>query len=224
MLIRRRGLAEPAVIRYHDEQFGTHLRELPHQIRENTLVADRRRNLVSVHLTDRVPGSGYKLTHLACQAFGKEKQVLERNIFSERNQVHFVIAGKLDAVRTQERGAVRWLIAGSIDVSDEEIGTELSCDLLHTCAESRIGEVERRWRFWPDDESWPAGVASGEGSKFVHQLIRIGLFPGLVQRNVSLDETNGDRIPCVRPSEHRKKPGNQNNRRGRGCSCLAAAQ
>src|SRR5215471_2701358 len=133
MLIRRRGLAEPAVIRYHDEQFGTHLRELPHQIRENTLVADRRRNLVSVHLTDRVLGSGYKLPHLACQAFGKEKQVLEGNIFPERNQMHLVIAGKPNAVRTQERGAVRWLISGSVDVSDQEIGTELPRDLPHAC-------------------------------------------------------------------------------------------
>src|SRR5215471_839980 len=171
MLIGRRGLAEPAVIRNHDQQFGTLLRELPYQIRKNTLVADRCRNLVSVHLTDRVTGSGYKLTDLACQAFGKEKQILERNIFSERNQMHLVIAGKLDAVRTQERGAVRWLIAGSVDVSDEEIGTELSCDLLHTCAKSPIGEVERRWCFRPNDQSWPAGVASGERSKFVHQLI-----------------------------------------------------
>src|SRR5215471_6261693 len=175
MLIGRRRLAEPAVIRDHDEQFGTHLRELPHQIRKNTLVADRRRNLVAVHWTDRVLGSRYKLTHLACQAFGKEKQVLEGNIFPERNQMHFVIPGKLDAVRTQERGAVRWLIAGSIDVSDEEIGTELSCDLLHTCAKSGIDEVERRRCFRPDDKSWLAGVASGQGSKFVHQLIRIGL-------------------------------------------------
>src|SRR5215467_894104 len=200
MLIGRRGLAEPAVIRNHDEQFGTLLRELPHQIRENTLVADRCRNLVSVHLTDRVLGSRYKLTHLTCQAFGKEKQVLEGNIFPERNQMHLVIAGKLDAVRTQECGAVRWLIAGSIDVSDQEVGTELSCDLLHSCAKSLIGEVERRRCFRPDDQSWPAGIASGERSKFVEQLIRIRLFPGLVQRNVGLDETNSNGIPCVRPS------------------------
>src|SRR5215467_16231358 len=129
MLIGRRGLAEPAVVRNHDEQFGTFFGELSHQIRKNTLVADRRRNLVSVHLTDHVLGSWHKRTHLACQAFGKEKQVLEGNIFPERNQMHLVIAGKLDAIRTQERGAVRWLIAGSVDVSDQEIGTELSCDL-----------------------------------------------------------------------------------------------
>src|SRR5215467_1853882 len=136
MLIGRRGLAEPAVIRNHDEQFGTLLRELPHQIRENTLVADRCRNLVSVHFTDRVMGSRYKLTHLTCQAFGKEKQLLEGNIFPERNQMHLVIAGKPDAVRTQKRGAVRRLIGGSVDVSDQEIGAELSRDLLHTYAKS----------------------------------------------------------------------------------------
>src|SRR5215469_3777512 len=153
MLVRRRGLAEPAVIRNHDQQFGTLLRELPHQIRENTLVADRRRNLVSVHLTDRVLGSGYKLTHLACQAFGKEKQGLEGNILPERNQMHLVIAGKPDAVRTKERGAVRWRIAGSIDVPDQEIGTELSGDLPHACAKPLIGEVERRWCFRPNDQS-----------------------------------------------------------------------
>src|SRR5215831_15157941 len=103
MLVGRRGLAEPAVIRNHDEQFGTLLRELPHQIRKNTFVADRRRNLVSVHLADRVLGSGYKLTHLARQAFGKEEQLLEWHVLPERDQMHLVISGKPDAVRVQER-------------------------------------------------------------------------------------------------------------------------
>ena len=102
-----------------------------------------------------------KLSHLLRQPAGKCKQLWERQIFSERHQMHFVVTRSPIASRTDQRGRVENFrsrslpprIAGVLPIAP--VTTQLCVvarHLAHRLAKQRIVRKKRRRRFRPHDQ------------------------------------------------------------------------
>ncbi len=103
VLPRSTGVAIPGVIADVDQHLSAILRELPHLIRKNRLVADEdavaaHRAVLVLDAKDRVIGTAIEPRDAPGKLLREEQQLLKRNILAERNQVNLVVASDLLAV------------------------------------------------------------------------------------------------------------------------------
>src|SRR2546428_1353474 len=96
----------PAVVRNVHEDLRPIRGELADFIRKDGLVADEDAEFGPVSLEWRARSAAGKITDFLRQSAGKRKQRLEGNVFTERNEVNFVIAGYPFAIRADQRGGI----------------------------------------------------------------------------------------------------------------------
>src|SRR4051812_12303143 len=93
---------------------------------------------MTVQIAESVLGSSRKVADLPCQALRKEEQPFEGNIFAERNEMDFIIAGNDLPLWVQHRRAVGGSFPNRIDVTNEKVRTQLLRDRLHPAPEIRV--------------------------------------------------------------------------------------
>src|SRR5437763_17126134 len=101
MLVGRGRFAKPTVICDYHQQLRSTFDETAGENGEDALIANGRRDPVSIERGDCIFGSGNEVTDLAGETLGKEKQALEWNIFTKRHKMHYVISINLITFRTQ---------------------------------------------------------------------------------------------------------------------------
>src|SRR5258708_25837304 len=85
------AVAIPAVIRDIHEYLGAILCELPHVVRENGFVTDKDAQLLIAGRQRPARDAARKIPDFFGQTSSKRKPVLERNIFTEGNEMNLVV-------------------------------------------------------------------------------------------------------------------------------------
>src|SRR3989442_15789806 len=115
MLVGRGRFAKPTVICDYHQQLRSTFDETADEIGKDALIANGRRDPVSVERGDCIFRSGNEVTDLAGETFGKEQQALEWNIFAKRHKRHFGISRNLITFGSQLSCTVIWALANSFD-------------------------------------------------------------------------------------------------------------
>src|SRR5438128_12578734 len=113
MLVGRGRFAKPTVICDYHQQLRSTFDETADEIGKEALIANGRRDPVSIERGDCIFRSLNEVTDLAGDAFGKGQQAPEWNVVAKRQKAHLVISRHLNAVGHQESGAVGWAFANS---------------------------------------------------------------------------------------------------------------
>ena len=103
MLCVGAAVAIPAVIRYIHKNLCAVIRKLPHFIWKHRLVADENSQRRAARISGARDCPRSKLSDFFSQSAGKCEQLGKRQVFSERHQMHFVVAGRPIARRTHQR-------------------------------------------------------------------------------------------------------------------------
>src|ERR1700735_5241817 len=106
MLPGSAGVTVPAVVRDVDENVGSLLCEVTDLVAEDGLVADEHAVGVAPGFEDGALFAGFEVACVVEQALCEEEEVLEGDIFAERNQMHLVVVTCEDAIRGDKGGAV----------------------------------------------------------------------------------------------------------------------
>src|SRR5687768_87050 len=109
MLIRRGCVSIPPVVSEINDQGTSTAHKVAHQLWENNLKANNNIRRVFLEPNDIVRGSGTESPHVLRYSFDKCKDVLPRDILSERNQVNLIVAPHFFPFSAEEVGTVEVL-------------------------------------------------------------------------------------------------------------------
>src|SRR5579872_824289 len=107
------AVAIPAVIRDVHKNLRAVFRELPHFIREDRFITNKYAQLLiaSLQWSPRLPAR--EVADFFSQSACEPKPIFERQVLTERHQVHFVVTGHELAVGADQRRRIEdlaWLL------------------------------------------------------------------------------------------------------------------
>jgi len=107
MLIPRRSLAKPAVIRNIEKRLRAIRRELPDVIRKHRFIANKRADLMRIQAGDNHLLPSRKITGLSRNLLRHQAERPGHKL-TERHQIDLVIASHTIAVRIHQQRRVQW--------------------------------------------------------------------------------------------------------------------
>src|SRR6202140_5469185 len=103
----------PSVIRNVHQNLRSLQRSLSYFVGKNRFIADKHPKPLPPRVQWHSRRASLKLSHFFGQSSGKGKHLRKRQIFTERHEMHFVVASNPLTLRTDQRGGIENLRASS---------------------------------------------------------------------------------------------------------------
>ncbi|OPZ96356.1 MAG: hypothetical protein BWY71_01958 [Planctomycetes bacterium ADurb.Bin412] len=195
----RAGVAEPGIIGDIDEKARPLLNEAPGKIRKYYFIADKHTEWRTRKRHERYFLPRPEITDPLNHFIQEKEEVFKRYVFAVWDQMHLVVSPGDSGVRREKKGAVKTDVAFLLHLqgraADEQVRPAAADQVEQRLLIARlILKVERGGRFRPYNQFRPGMQGlRGQFPVPVHGFVTELLVPLNVLRNVSLNQTDGNR-------------------------------